>query len=494
VAQPTAQEQELLELINRMRIDPSKELDYLLASADKDPEIRQALDYFKVNISVLKQQWSGLKTVAPLAWSDGLAVAALAHTNTMIANDTQAHHVVVNGQAKEEDLAGRLKNIGKYDFTFGRENVYAFANSVFYAHAGFAIDWGEGAGSKDGIQDPAGHRVTMMAEDVREVGISVVAENDPNTKVGPLVITQDFGSRDALTGKGYLLGVAFDDKNKDGFYQAGEGLNDVKVNITSIDGRNVKKTINTQAAGGYQELLDPGNYQVDFVRNDLVFASKIAKIDSAMTQNVKLDFVLPVAPLSDPLNAVPQAILGYSSKSDGVEGQFLDFLADASNQNAPLQDREVSIQISDLSSEAQYNNYVGLYAIMDAKGTVKDPLDGKTYTPGQSGYVEAALRSSMSDRDGMSFDKQGVAAPKLLKGGQMYAPFIIADGNMDSVLNNGGVNKPHVYFNYLEANPDKVDHIISLGANKFAFEDLYGGGDKDYNDMIFQVDAAVKTA
>jgi hypothetical protein len=46
------------------------------------------------------------------------------------------------------------------------------------------------------------------------------------------------------------------------------------------------------------------------------------------------------------------------------------------------------------------------------------------------------------------------------------------------------------YFAYLGANPDRVDHIRLLGDNTFGFEDLFGGGDLDYNDVVVQVNFA----
>jgi hypothetical protein len=36
-------------------------------------------------------------------------------------------------------------------------------------------------------------------------------------------------------------------------------------------------------------------------------------------------------------------------------------------------------------------------------------------------------------------------------------------------------------------NSDKVDHIRLLGNNLWGFEDLTGGGDRDYNDMIVKL-------
>ncbi len=48
-----------------------------------------------------------------------------------------------------------------------------------------------------------------------------------------------------------------------------------------------------------------------------------------------------------------------------------------------------------------------------------------------------------------------------------------------------------VYFPYLGANPGGVDHIRLLGDNTFGFEDLPGGGDLDYNNMIVRVNLSI---
>jgi hypothetical protein len=43
---------------------------------------------------------------------------------------------------------------------------------------------------------------------------------------------------------------------------------------------------------------------------------------------------------------------------------------------------------------------------------------------------------------------------------------------------------PNAYSPFIQ---DKVDHICLLGDNTFGFEDLNGGGDMDYNDVIVKV-------
>ncbi len=66
----------------------------------------------------------------------------------------------------------------------------------------------------------------------------------------------------------------------------------------------------------------------------------------------------------------------------------------------------------------------------------------------------------------MTVTNQGTAnfTGKELTGGSIYAPFIISDGTVDQVL-NGQTNQ--VYFAYLGANSDRVDHIRLLGDNTF---------------------------
>jgi len=61
---------------------------------------------------------------------------------------------------------------------------------------------------------------------------------------------------------------------------------------------------------------------------------------------------------------------------------------------------------------------------------------------------------------------------------------MIANGNLDEAINGSA----EVYFSFLGANSDNNDHIRLLGDNTFGYEDLAGGGDFDYNDMIVKVD------
>ncbi|NEP15029.1 MAG: hypothetical protein F6K14_33625, partial [Symploca sp. SIO2C1] len=252
MVQPTAQEQYMLELTNRMRINPADELDLLINSSD--PNVNGAIDFFDVDLGVLATQWSSLTSAQPLAWSNQLHDAANDHGLLMIEEDEQSHQL-----PGEPGLGQRITNAG-YNWSTVGENVFAFAQSVFHGHAGFAIDWGF---TPTGIQDPPGHRNSIMNNNFREVGISIIPENDPSTDVGPLVITQNFGNRFSF-GNSWLLGVAFDDQTvDDDFYTPGEGLAGISVTALNL-ATNQSFNTTTWNSGGYQLQLPDGTYQITF--------------------------------------------------------------------------------------------------------------------------------------------------------------------------------------------------------------------------------------
>jgi RHS repeat-associated protein len=145
-----------------------------------------------------------------------------------------------------------------------------------------------------------------------------------------------------------------------------------------------------------------------------------------------------------------------------------------------------------LNREAAYNNFVGFYQIADETGGIDTNNDGKVdLRPGNEGYIKAAVGGRVSGID-LSVNNQGTANFNgTLKGGGIFAPFLIVDGRADAVLDADTSNDPQVYFAYLGANTDKVDHIRLLGNNTFGFEDLVNGGDNDYNDVIIKANLAI---
>jgi Domain of unknown function (DUF4114)/SdrD B-like domain len=492
MAQPTANEQELLELMNRMRLNPGAELALLLDTTDGD--VQYGLEYYGIDLALLAAQWTKLKAVAPLAWSSELNVSAHGHNLAMISQKQQAH--VLLG---ELSVSARIAEAG-YQATLFGENVYAASQSVLFTHTGLAIDWGRGANTIGGIQTPALHRENLMSTLIREVGISAI-EDYSSAPIGPMVVTEDFGTRAALNGKAWLLGVAFQDANKNGWYNAGEGLSDVSVKITGINGTYFSDTITVGAAGGYQELLDPGQYQVDFSENGRQLASQTTTISASQPSNVKVDLVLQPHDLaSTPIHlpsyitvdlVLPVITLGSNLQDGSTESKVLDFRTDATSHD--LATSTIALQVVDVTADAQYRNHAGFYRVEDLAGTVLDPTNGKSYHPGDSGYVSAALRRAQVANHGVQLDKNGLTGDTYLQGGAIYAPFVVANGRINDVLNHQDPTvAPKVYFNYQAANADGIEHVRMLGTNKFGFEDMNGGGDRDFNDLVFQVNARVQ--
>jgi len=144
----------------------------------------------------------------------------------------------------------------------------------------------------------------------------------------------------------------------------------------------------------------------------------------------------------------------------------------------------------ELSTESKFRNRVGFYVIDDVSGGIDRDGDGTIdLRPSDAGYAAAALRRSIVSVDSTGTD------PIQLAGGKLLAPYLITNGTVKKFLKENPrnsidkePNKPIAYFAFRKANPDKIDHIRLLGDNTFGFEDLAGGGDKDFNDVVFSVE------
>lgn len=318
---PSPFEQEQLEHINRMRLNPAGELAIFFDSLspldtyegngpnDESP-IQDALDHFNVSGTVLQQQWAQLTAVPPLAWNENLHDAAELHTELSVEYNLQAHRIWndANGNGQQDageefvepDLGDRVNDAG-YSGSVA-ENVYAFAESMIHGHAGFVIDWGD---TTTGIQEPPGHRNNIMSSSFREVGVSVIDNSsnigvDDHTTVGPFIITQEFGTQSGYTQQ--ILGVVWEDGWENGYYEAGEGYAGVDITILGDDG--FMETTTTMTAGGFQAEVPSGTYEVRAsVAGFGTYA--IGYIDVGR-DNVKVDFNIATGKANRPPTATPE--------------------------------------------------------------------------------------------------------------------------------------------------------------------------------------------
>lgn len=273
---PSAQAQEMLENVNRMRLNPQAELNVLFTSMNpltaRDAGANAAIKYANDPTSTaILAEWSSLRPVAPLAWNESLVAAATGHSQLMVRLDQQSHQL-----PGEASLADRIINAGYVGISGGGENVNAYASTVFNAHSAFAID-SNVAGR--------GHRANLMNPAFRDFGVGLVADNSSLTRVGPLVTTQNFGSRFNY-GNPFLLGVVYRDGNANGRYDAGEGLGGVNVRVTGAAGTF---TTTTMSAGGYQLKVPGGAYTVTASGGGLA-APEVRTVVVVASANAKVDF------------------------------------------------------------------------------------------------------------------------------------------------------------------------------------------------------------
>jgi hypothetical protein len=138
---------------------------------------------------------------------------------------------------------------------------------------------------------------------------------------------------------------------------------------------------------------------------------------------------------------------------------------------------------------------VGFYKVTDENGGIDTNNDGTAdLLPGDSGYIQAAVNQHLSGLGLNVANGNKSTFNSNLLGGGLYVPFIIVNGRPDTILNSdiSASSNPDIYFTYLGANSDRVDHVRLLGDNTFGFEDLRGGGDMDYNDLVVQVNISAR--
>jgi uncharacterized protein YkwD len=272
--EPTNDEQYMLELINRARKDPTAEGIRLMDT--DDAAVQSAYTYWKINKATTKAAFATYPQRAPLAFHPDLIEAARVHTADMVENNFQGHTGSNGSSLGQRYQAAGYASQGMYG-----ENVSAYSNSVWYAHCGLNVDWG------DQNQIDLGHRSNIMNFDnfeYTEIGIAITKTTGGLMQgtVGPYVVTQDFG----LRSQKFIVGVVYEDKNNNSMYDPGEGLEGVDVRPTKGSWYAV-----TSASGGYAipfssagtDVLTASGGGLGTQTKDVVFSGSNVKVDFVKT-------------------------------------------------------------------------------------------------------------------------------------------------------------------------------------------------------------------
>lgn len=301
-----AQEQYMLELVNRARMDPEGEEDRTGEDVDS-------------GVSTSPKQ--------ALAVDPILSRAAELHSDDMLDQDYFAHKNLDN-----ESPTDRADDLG-YDYGVW-ENISArwtSAESVSDQEGWvYASHWG--------LWESDGHQYGMLQASHTVVGIGIEWGEDwdyPSyTANTAMTATQNFAN-DHET---YLTGVVIDDTDDDEFYDIGEGQGDVQITIWNDE--NTYAT-STWDAGGYSVAVESGTYNVRFEGGDLdgVYETTVTVGD----ENEKLD-------VFEDTHAVAPLVAAQEVEDDNpVMALFLaaDDAAEALEEAARVMDTEDEPQNDD---------------------------------------------------------------------------------------------------------------------------------------------------
>ncbi|MDR3621529.1 MAG: CAP domain-containing protein [Paludisphaera borealis] len=275
---PSSQAQYMLQLINMARTNPQAAAQWV--SNNVTPEVTSTLKHYNVDVNAVKQTIANSNPLPPVAWNSNLASAAQGHSQDMADNQYQSH-TGSDGSSSDD----RIKSAGYTNAKSSGENAYAYAGSVDNAMEAFLYDWG--------VSD-AGHRRNLLQPGVspndsfRDVGIGIVNTGGKlaTGKIGPVIVTQDFGSQP--NAQAQLVGVAYSDNDGSQFYTPGEGAGNVRIDAVNLDDGSTASTT-TWDSGGYELPLAPGRYKVTASQNNVVIQDVNVTIG---TVNVEQDFVL----------------------------------------------------------------------------------------------------------------------------------------------------------------------------------------------------------
>jgi Ca2+-binding RTX toxin-like protein len=253
-----ANEQYLLELINRARLDPTAEMARYNATLPAgDPRRMATLN------DGLAAGTISTAAIQPLAMNENLNSAAVSHSLHMLAVDRFNHSGIGDG-----DIGSRATGAG-YNWTFLGENI-SWSGSTGPINQMQATE-----GHQFGLFYSPGHRENLHRAGFSEIGLGqetgVFTANGENYNAS--MLTEMFGDRGAQY---YLTGVVYNDANANRFYTPGEGVSAA----IGISGGGATTSAST---GGYSIVATNGAHQV-------TLGSAVVSVVFA-GQNIKLDLL-----------------------------------------------------------------------------------------------------------------------------------------------------------------------------------------------------------
>jgi uncharacterized protein YkwD len=297
IGSPTGEQQYMLELINRARTNGGAEA------------ARQGLGGLQEGPpSINGEAWTIQNTLQPLAWNPLLLNCAQNHAKNL--NNADQFFLGVSphtfgGMTPSQRIAAAGYAMAAYNgpatasgFFPGPENVYesvAQGSGPFVgANLVAAVLQGHNGLFTDQSVPGRGHRDTTMLSFFREIGIGMTAGRDNQNNPGPpsgswdsLYVVQNFGAQSNQVP--LITGVVYQDTNANGFYDPGEGIGGIRVDVTGTAFFAV-----TSPSGGYAvPVAGNGPYTVTLSGGSFPMVQQTVTVANLL--NAKVDYVAPVA-------------------------------------------------------------------------------------------------------------------------------------------------------------------------------------------------------
>ncbi|QYZ71238.1 CAP domain-containing protein [Neotabrizicola shimadae] len=251
----SATEQYLLELINRARLDPAGE------AARLGIDLNSGLSPGTISASA-KQ------VLAPNALLDQ---AATSHSLWMLQTDTFSH------TGSGGSTPGTRATTAGYKWSILGENI-SYRGTTGTVDAAAYIEQ-----QHYDLFKSSGHRLNMLNSSYREIGVSqeLGQFTSGSTTFNASMVTELFGTSGSAS---FVTGVAYADRDKDGFYSIGEGRSGVSLNAAG-------QGTSTAEAGGYAIAVSSSAISSAVAVTGTVGAQAFSVTLDLTSGNAKLDIV-----------------------------------------------------------------------------------------------------------------------------------------------------------------------------------------------------------
>ena len=254
------------------------------------------------------EPWTIQNTVQPLSWNPLLFDSAQNHARNLNNGDQfflgGSPHTY-GGMTPSQRIAAAGYSMATYNgpttptgFFPGPENIFEAEAQGSGPFVGATLVAGVVQGHNGLFTDQTvpgrGHRNTTMLAFFREIGIGISAGKDNQTAPGQpnglwdsLYIVQNFGAQTSQTP--FVTGVVYQDTNGNGFYDPGEGIGGIRVEIPGTGFFAV-----TSPSGGYSVPV-PGNgaYTATFSGGSFPVTQQNTTVSNLL--NSKVDYAAPLA-------------------------------------------------------------------------------------------------------------------------------------------------------------------------------------------------------